>query len=414
MSTPPLDGRADLEARLGALTTFLLDTQPFWQARPFAALPLPWEAEHPALSAWLRALPLHKADALHADPARLREAPGPLPGLVAEVARLTAMGPLPAAPHAALPDPFARVTGRKLHQVQALVAAAEAVFPDGIELVVDWCCGKGHLGRTLSAAQGVVTLGLERNAELCRTARDLAASTDARCAFLPTDVLDREHWPAVPPLRTAVVGLHACGALTDAAMHFAVEGHARAVLLAPCCFHHVPGEDPFVPRSVLGRAAGLTWDDPTLRLPTLEEVVASAAVRRRRRHEFGWRLGLDLLVQASTGAQAYTPLGPLPPGWHRGDFQMFAEHMAGAASLPLPPGWDPARAEAAGHDRARLVAALGLVRSQFRRPFELWLVLDRALRLADAGWEVAVGTFCDREVTPRNLAIVGWHPAATR
>lgn len=412
MRSPPLAGREALEARLEALTDLLFRAEPLWRARPFEALPLVWEDDHAPLSAWLRALPRARVEALHADPAGLREAPEPLPGLLSEVTRLTDIGPLPAVALAELPDPVARVTGRKLVQVRAFVAAAEGGLPEGVELLVDWCCGKGHLGRALSAARGVVALGLERDAELCRTGRDLAASTDARCAFLPVDVLDPSRWPAVPPLRTAVVALHACGALTDAAMTFALEGHARAVLLAPCCFHFVPGEAPFVPRSAAGRAAGLTWDAATLRLPTLEEVVAPPAIRLRRRQEAAWRLGLDLLLREASGADTYTSLPPVPRGWHHGDFRAFAEGMARAHDLRLPAAWDPARAEAAGHAREHLVAALSLVRSQLRRPFELWLVLDRALRLADEGWDVQVGAFCDRGATPRNLAIAGWHPAA--
>ena len=406
----PLVGREGLEARLAALTGLLLRAEPLWQGRPFEVLPLPWEADHRALSAWLRALPRARIEALHADPAGLRDAPEPLPRLLAEVARLSVIGPLPAADLTELPDPVDRVTGRKRAQVQSLAAVAAAALPEGTELLVDWCCGKGHLGRTISAASGLVTLGLERNPELCHTGRDLAASTDARCAFLPIDVLDATRWPAVPPLRTGVVALHACGALTDAATTFALEGHARAVLLAPCCFHAVPL--PFAPRSTPGRAAGLVWDAAALRLPTLEEVVAPPAVRLRRRQERAWRLGLDLLLRESTGADRYTPLPPAPRGWHLGGFRAFVEDMAAAHALTLPPRWDPTRAEAAGHAREHLVAALGLVRGQLRRPFELWLVIDRALRLAEAGWEVRVGTFCARSATPRNLAIAAVHPAA--
>jgi hypothetical protein len=50
--------------------------------------------------------------------------------------------------------------------------------------------------------------------------------------------------------------------------------------------------------------------------------------------------------------------------------------------------------------------ALGALRVRFRRPLELWLVLDRAERLRDAGWQVDVGTFCPHEATPRNLLVL--------
>ena len=167
-------------------------------------------------------------------------------------------------------------------------------------------------------------------------------------------------------------------------------------------------EPVFVPRSEAGRAAGLEWESSMLRLPTLEEVVASPSARERRRLEVAWRLGLDTLLREA-GREAYTPLGPAPAGWWKGGFVAFAGAMAATHSLALPAA--PERGEALGHAREREVAALGLPRSLFRRPMELWLTVDRALHLAEEEWGVQVGTFCDRELTPRNLAIAATHPA---
>jgi hypothetical protein len=47
-----------------------------------------------------------------------------------------------------------------------------------------------------------------------------------------------------------------------------------------------------------------------------------------------------------------------------------------------------------------------LVRHAFRRPLELWLVLDIALGLEERGFEVQIGRFCARTLTPRNLLVV--------
>ena len=46
-----------------------------------------------------------------------------------------------------------------------------------------------------------------------------------------------------------------------------------------------------------------------------------------------------------------------------------------------------------------------LVRHLFRRPLEIWLLLDRALFLEEQGYRVEVGTFCPKPTTPRNLLI---------
>ena len=51
------------------------------------------------------------------------------------------------------------------------------------------------------------------------------------------------------------------------------------------------------------------------------------------------------------------------------------------------------------------MAGLELVRHLFRRPLELWLVLDYAVFLEEQGYRVRLGTFCDRQLTPRNLML---------
>ncbi|MNG37039.1 hypothetical protein D3C84_1242660 [compost metagenome] len=62
--------------------------------------------------------------------------------------------------------------------------------------------------------------------------------------------------------------------------------------------------------------------------------------------------------------------------------------------------------EAAGHQRLAEVRNLELLRGLFRRPLELWLVLDRALFLSQKGYEVRLGTFCETPLTPRNLMLL--------
>ena len=52
------------------------------------------------------------------------------------------------------------------------------------------------------------------------------------------------------------------------------------------------------------------------------------------------------------------------------------------------------------------VRNLELVRGLFRRPLELWLLLDRALFLEEQGYQVRLGTFCAHELTPRNLLLL--------
>ncbi|MNJ72573.1 hypothetical protein D3C77_692410 [compost metagenome] len=53
-----------------------------------------------------------------------------------------------------------------------------------------------------------------------------------------------------------------------------------------------------------------------------------------------------------------------------------------------------------------MVRNLELVRGLFRRPLELWLLLDRALFLHEQGYRVRLGCFCPPHLTPRNLLLL--------
>ncbi|KPY93142.1 Uncharacterized protein ALO94_01003 [Pseudomonas syringae pv. spinaceae] len=46
------------------------------------------------------------------------------------------------------------------------------------------------------------------------------------------------------------------------------------------------------------------------------------------------------------------------------------------------------------------------MRNLFRRALEVWLVLDRAMYVQEQGYRVSVGTFCESQLTPRNLLIL--------
>ena len=142
-----------------------------------------------------------------------------------------------------------------------------------------------------------------------------------------------------------------------------------------------------------------------LLLACQDEWVASPRERGSRRRELAWRLGLDLLVRSEKSTQRYTTQGALPRRYFDLSFGDFCRRVSAEASLELPVSWDDAMAERAGRERALQARGLGIFRSLFRRPLEVWIALDRALFIEEAGRQARVGTFCPPSVTPRNLLI---------
>jgi hypothetical protein len=99
----------------------------------------------------------------------------------------------------------------------------------------------------------------------------------------------------------------------------------------------------------------------------------------------------------------------LPSAWLEKSFAQYCTDLAALKGLSTVGTPDWAALEAAGQQRLAEVRNLELVRGLFRRPLELWLVLDRALFLSQKGYDVRLGTFCETLLTPRNLLLLAEH-----
>ncbi len=397
----------DILERFGPLTQ-AIDQPHLWSPRAFVHHRLPWEADHPALSRWLRGLRLEQTLALEADSLAFDGLDPTYERWAREFRALTRMPSLACAPVMDHHHLRFRVPGRKWRQVKAFIGALQhqqAFEALGADHMVDWCAGHGHLGRTLSKVIERPVRLVERQGALAQRAQALAQRVGTPARFVQADALTQEAWEHLNGA-SAAVGLHACGALTNALL---TQGTARGVgLLAvvPCCHHFLGHQTQYRALSQHGRDAGVGWNHNALRLSIADEIIATEVERARRRQELAWRQGLDLILRETSGQDQYTQIGPLPTRLLRGTFEAFCRGAAEHKNLQLPARWQHDHYEAHGHERARQARALGLVRALFRRPMDLWQVLDRALFLIESGRSASVGKFCPADQTPRNLLIV--------
>ena len=218
----------DVEARFKALDAFLIEHQGLWRPRPFVHRQLPWETEHPQLARWLRQRSLSDAETSHNHPHTL-PAPAPFPSLAREALRLSAVDKLPKQPL----QPAARrlnvdVPGRKWQQIEAFGAALQ--FAQTPRHWLDWCAGKGHLGRRLLHTGQQLTC-LEYDPALIAAGQALSdhhgLPVTHRLQDVMADVaLDPEHTP---------VALHACGDLHVRLLQLASAAGCKQLAVAPCC-----------------------------------------------------------------------------------------------------------------------------------------------------------------------------------
>lgn len=395
--------------RFQALDRFLSEHQALWRPRPFVYRTLPWENDYPELAAWLRARSLDDAEAAHNQPTALT-APEPFPQLATIACELSQIDELPATDwHPADHRQSVDVPGRKSLQIQAFGARLQFRYKPRHWL--DWCAGKGHLGRHL-ARDGAALTCLEWDETLvdagAQLSQRLGITASHRCQdVLAADAVDQLHATHTP------VALHACGDLHVRLIQLAIAKQCRQLAIAPCCYNRT-ADERYAPLSQAARASSLELSRDDLGLPLSETVTAGARERRNRDQSMAWRLAFDVLQRRLRQQDDYLPTPSLPSAWLKKDFANYCRDLAALKQLPEPGNEDWATLERSGWQRLAEVRNLELVRSLFRRPLELWLLLDRALLLEEQGYRVRLGTFCPRELTPRNLLLLAERDSPTQ
>jgi hypothetical protein len=400
MQSIPLSG-AQLLERFQALDSFLLSYQYLWRPKPFTHLQLPWEAQHPQLAKWLRSRTLAEAEAADNHPDQLA-APPPFAELAKQAHALSAVGALPRLTRR-LPNTrlSTGVPGRKWQQINAFADCL--LFQQTPQHWLDWCAGKGHLGRVLAQDGGALS-SLEYDPALVTAAQLLSQRAGVNAKHRRQDVfspdtaehLQRQHTP---------VALHACGDLHVRLLQLASSAGCQQLAVAPCCYNRIHG-DRYQPLSSAAQASALHLNKVDLSLPLTETVTAGASVNRQRNTSMARRLAFDQLQRELRGSEQYLPTPPLPVAWLNKSFATYCQELAALKGLPEPSNRDWAALEAHGWQRLAQVRNLELVRALFRRPLELWLLLDRALFLEAEGYQVRLGTFCAPQLSPRNLLLL--------
>ncbi|MDN5515826.1 MAG: SAM-dependent methyltransferase [Pseudomonas sp.] len=397
----PILTPGDLLARFQALDGFLLQHQALWRPRPFHHLQLPWEVELPELASWLRSRSLEQAEASDNNPFALA-APSPFPDLARQAQTLSLLGEMPGMhspprAHALNVD----VPGRKLAQIQAF--ANHLQFRKRPQHWLDWCSGKGHLGRWLTEADQRLTC-LEYDPALIESGSAMSTRLGLDAAHVQQDVLADDSNTRLQKEHTAVA-LHACGDLHVRLLQLASRNGCNQLAVAPCCYNRI-ATLRYQPLSAAAQASALQLSRDDLGLPLSETVTAGARVRRQRNQSMAWRLAFDLLQRQLRGIDEYLPTPSLPSDWFSKPFASFCHDLAELRDVPSPGEQDWPALEAQGWQRLADVRNLELLRNLFRRPLELWLLLDRALYLQEQGYNVKLGTFCDYQLSPRNLLLL--------
>ena len=387
---------SDLFTFFARLDQLLSAHQALWRLQPMQCLQIPWTDAK--LLHLLESLTLDDCEQIDQSPVLQQQVFGEFwPMLftdqIAAPPMFQAKG---------LTPPFWLATdigGRKWQQI---LLFAEATSPSKLP-VLEWCAGKGHLGRVLAQQFQRTVCSVEWQESLCAQGAAVAEKLDLAQQFVCRDVLQQP----VADLFSAqqqVVALHACGDLHRSLLVQAAAANCQQVHILPCCYH-LQQAMQYQPLSTVARQSSLLLDKTDLKLAVQGQVTGGERIRRLRQTEMLWRRAYQLWQAQLSGDDRYRPLTSVAKHWFSGEFRAFAEYAAAQHQLMLPAAEDGSRYLQLAEPLLLTQRRIELVQHLFRRPLELWLVLDRAMFLAEQGYQVQVQQLCDTALTPRNLLI---------
>lgn len=386
----------ELFHRLDAL---LVKNRHFWQFMPFAERGFVWHQNLPFCQ-WLMALDDNQLQLLGDDIHALTAALMPWIEDAEVLTQLaTEIQPL-ARTKTFIPQGFdSGIPGRKWQQIIAFNEVLPALGLPWLE----WCAGKGYLGRVLAISHQQPVTSLEWQQQLCIDGEQAAKQLQLNINFVHADAFSADSDEAIVTNQHAVA-LHACGDLHVSLLERVVAKKVAAVSISPCCYHLIR-QSHYQPMSAVAKTSTLVLSKHDLRLPLQETVTAGNRVKQLRFVEVSFRLGFDLLQRELSQMDIYLSVPNVQKALLTQGFKAFCQWAAERRGVQLPENIDFDEWQRQGEKRFRIIERMELVRQLFRRPLEIWLALDRACFLEEQGYDVMIGSFCDKPITPRNLLI---------
>ncbi|MEC6795732.1 methyltransferase [Photobacterium sp. S4TG1] len=381
------------------LDALLVKNRQFWQFMPFAERDFVWHQNLPFCQ-WLSGLDDSQLQLLSHDMSALTTALMPW---ISDAEALTQLSnkikPLTRTQRTVPQGLDSGIPGRKWQQI---IAFNEVLPPLGLPWL-EWCAGKGYLGRVLAASHQHSVTSLEWQSQLCIDGELAAKQLGLAINFIHADAFSSESDNAITTHQHAVA-LHACGDLHVSLLQRVAANKGAAVSISPCCYHLIH-QSHYQPMSAIAKTSPLVLSKHDLRLPLQETVTAGNRVKQLRFVEVSFRLGFDLLQREIGQTETYLSVPNVQKALLNQGFEAFCLWAAAKRGVDLPENIDFDKWLRQGEKRFAIIERMELVRQLFRRPLEIWLALDRVCFLEEQGYKVVLGTFCDKPITPRNLLI---------
>lgn len=315
------------------------------------------------------------------------------------------------------PKIFLHIKEKKVHEISNLMATITHAFQAKVPLsLVDIGGGVGHFARAISTHLGCKVVSIDGNAELqsagkIKLARPIKGQRSANVSF---------HHALLGPTQQAAetlahfeqcplsVGLHTCGNLALAHFNYFLKARQSQLVNIGCCYNKLDAQND-VHLSQFARLQALPFNQYALSLATRGYAKLTLKDYQLKKRVKLYRYGLHFLLESEYAQQFPTPVGECNTKIYWRPFSEYAKmkiEQAGLAPKLSDSALNQFLEQKNIQAQIELMISADLIRWQFGRSIEAYILLDRALMLEESNQEVSLFEVFDETISPRNIALI--------
>jgi hypothetical protein len=313
---------------------------------------------------------------------------------------------------------YAKVKSKKKHEISILAPIIKELQTSvDFEQIVDIGGGVGHLSRICSHYYFIPSISIDRDKEFqlsgnkrLQKYRKLSGAKDV--TFLHLDIKsqnDANSFFKIYQTKSATIGLHACGSLSNFIIETGIKFQNNAILSFGCCYHKLDTVSDY-PISKYYR------EKFDLKLPVYALTLASRAHKTFSRENFrnnhrvkNYRYALHLFMYHHLKIKNCYDVGEINV---REYYKPFNEYVINKLkNLKISHQFSDEFILNFYHSKEnqKLLKEMylcNLIRYKFGRVLEVFISIDRALKAEEANYQVSLKEYFNEEISPRNIGLL--------
>lgn len=311
---------------------------------------------------------------------------------------------------------FDKIKDKKEYEIGILAPyIAELFQKEHLSQVIDIGSGVGNLARVLANYFDIKTTCLEKDFYFHSLGKKYIEqySTPEGIKNIEFKQLALEEWheealSLIDP-NALIIGLHACGSLSQRVLETSKLRHPKCILNFGCCYLHMnPENDLNLSSFAKNHPHHIKYHGLTLAARQRSGFSFAEFQLKKRVKDF--RYALHLFLYHEAGIKEFVSVGDSKPRDYQQDFAFYAQKKLKKLNSKLNFHDEILNNfyKSPSHQKnIKQMFLADIIRAQFGRVLEHLILLDRAIYLEEQGYDVTLSTFFDETISPRNRGIFG-------